>query len=86
MASLHDIAHAAVMSVPDRGELLPMTSIVATLGFASNTVDTITELIKSGVTIFRINMSHSNGELATPYIENVRAAAERSQGACGDCH
>ena len=38
------------------------TKIVSTLGPASNTVDTIVQLINSGANVFRFNFSHGDHE------------------------
>lgn len=50
--------------------------IVATLGPSSSEVETITELIRSGVNVVRVNMSHGNYETHKKVIENVRAASK----------
>ena len=57
-------------------ELL-LTKIVATLGPASNSPETIEQLITEGVRVFRINFSH--GALADhqPILQRVRAAATK---------
>lgn len=47
------------------------TKIVATLGPASDQFDTMVELVKSGVDVFRINMSHGNHTLAQKQIETI---------------
>ncbi len=46
--------------------------IVATLGPASNSKDTIRELIDVGVNVFRLNFSHGDHETHIKVIENIR--------------
>jgi len=53
-----------------------MTKIIATLGPASDSYETICELIKSGVNIFRLNFSHDSYENHQKRIDNIRKAAE----------
>ncbi len=49
--------------------------IVATLGPSSNTVEQISELIKSGIDIARVNMSHGTHEGHREVISNIRKAS-----------
>lgn len=46
--------------------------IVATLGPASNSKDTIRELIDAGVNVFRLNFSHGDHATHVKVIENIR--------------
>lgn len=50
--------------------------IVSTLGPASNTVETIEQLIKAGLNVARINMSHGTHEGHAEVIKNVRMASK----------
>ncbi|MCC6933544.1 MAG: pyruvate kinase [Deltaproteobacteria bacterium] len=50
------------------------TKIVATLGPASNTVETISRLIEAGLNIARINFSHGDPTVHAALIENIRKA------------
>lgn len=52
------------------------TKIIATLGPASNTEDVIKTLIKAGVNVFRLNMSHGDHEGHRKVYELVRQSAE----------
>lgn len=52
--------------------------IVATLGPSSNTVETICELIKAGLNVARVNMSHGTHESHQQLINNIRAASKIS--------
>lgn len=51
--------------------------IIATLGPASSTIEEIEELIKAGVDVTRINMSHGTHENHAQVIRNIREASRR---------
>ncbi len=51
---------------------LKRTKIIATLGPASSSKEIMTELIKSGVDIFRINFSHADYEVVRANVETIR--------------
>jgi len=53
------------------------TKIVATLGPASNTPETIGRLLQAGVDLFRLNFSHGDHIEKTRLIELIRAASLR---------
>ncbi|MGB0176447.1 MAG: pyruvate kinase, partial [Owenweeksia sp.] len=53
------------------------TKIIATLGPASAHIDTMYEMVKSGVNVFRINFSHSSHDDAETLIHNVRSLNEK---------
>ena len=56
------------------------TKIVATLGPSSDDAATITELLRAGVNVFRLNMSHGTHEQHRSTYQRVRASAlERAQ-------
>ena len=50
------------------------TKIVCTIGPASESVDTLKELIKSGLNVCRLNFSHGNYEEHGKRIDNIKAA------------
>jgi hypothetical protein len=54
---------------------LRRTKIIATLGPACNTEDTIQRLLTSGVDVFRLNFSHGTAEERTRLIEIIRRTA-----------
>ncbi|MEM8886315.1 MAG: pyruvate kinase [Planctomycetota bacterium] len=56
----------------------PLTKIIATLGPASDELDTILELIREGVRCFRINFSHGDFEEYESRVHRVREASERT--------
>src|ERR1051325_1508185 len=49
------------------------TKIVATVGPACDTYETLLELVKAGVNIFRLNFSHGTHENKAQIIEHIRA-------------
>ena len=48
------------------------TKIVASLGPASNDEDVIMEMVKQGVDVFRINLSHASFEETDNFIKKIR--------------
>ena len=50
------------------------TKIVCTIGPASESIDTLKELIKSGLNVCRLNFSHGNYEEHGKRIDNIKAA------------
>jgi len=55
------------------------TKILATVGPASDTVETLVALIKAGVNVFRLNFSHGSHEYHSQVLNNIRSAM-RSTG------
>ncbi|HKJ01888.1 MAG TPA: pyruvate kinase [Longimicrobiales bacterium] len=55
------------------------TKIVCTLGPATSAPETVLEMVKGGMDMARINMSHGSREDHRRSIEAVRAAAEKTQ-------
>ncbi|MDT2829145.1 MAG: pyruvate kinase [Enterococcus viikkiensis] len=54
------------------------TKIVSTLGPASNTVETISQLIEAGANVFRFNFSHGDHEEQLSRMQMVRDAVEKT--------
>ena len=52
------------------------TKILATVGPASDSVEILTELIKAGVNVFRLNFSHGTHEYHMQTLEKIRNAEE----------
>ncbi len=52
------------------------TKIVATLGPASSTPEIITQLVLSGVNVFRLNMSHGDHDFHRKSYKHIRSIAE----------
>lgn len=55
--------------------MIRRTKIVATLGPVSNSETMITNLIKTGVNVFRLNFSHGTAEQHKQSAEQIRAAS-----------
>jgi pyruvate kinase len=55
---------------------LPKTKIVATIGPASESPETLERLIRAGMSIARLNFSHGELEKHKRVIENIRAASK----------
>ena len=55
-----------------------LTKIIATLGPASEALDTIVQLIEGGVSIFRINFSNGTFEAYDRLLHNVRCASKQT--------
>lgn len=56
------------------------TSIIATIGPKTNTVDNLTALRKAGVNIVRMNFSHGSYEYHQSVIDNTRSSAKEYAG------
>ncbi len=54
------------------------TKVVATIGPATNNVDTLAKMSKAGMNVARINFSHEQGDSALPILENIRNAEKKS--------
>ena len=59
------------------------TKIIATLGPASCSEQTIEELIKNGANVFRLNFSHGTHESHLEYIKTIKAAAKKQKAHIG---
>jgi len=56
--------------------------IVCTVGPATNNVDILSELMRSGMTVARLNFSHGSYEYHASVIQNVRAASKATGQTC----
>lgn len=59
--------------------MFPRTKIVATLGPASESEDSILALMRAGVSVFRLNFSHASAEWARLVVDRVRQIAARER-------
>lgn len=77
MTPLSQIAQPAPEQPDNKAVLLPPKSkIVATLGPASEQVEVLEQLIKAGLRVARVNMSHGEYPEHQQRIENVRQASK----------
>jgi pyruvate kinase len=63
------------------------TKIIATVGPASSSRETLRELVKAGVNVFRINFSHGDAEERTQLLGNIRdieSELDQPVAVCGD--
>lgn len=69
-------APLSAMSIDTQFQLLKYrrTKIVATLGPSSNKLETIEKLLKSGVNVFRLNLSHGTHETHEELYQTIRKA------------
>jgi len=64
--------------VPNSNKEFRLTKIIATLGPASEALETIVQLIEAGVSIFRINFSHGTFEEYERLLNTVRRASKQT--------
>ena len=57
----------------------PRTRIVCTIGPATGEVGQIAALVRAGMSVARLNLSHGDSEEHTKYVNNVREAARQTQ-------
>ena len=57
---------------------LKRTKIIATLGPASASPERIKQLVQAGINVFRLNMSHGNGEDQVEWVKMIRSISEES--------
>jgi pyruvate kinase len=58
------------------GGLSKRTKIVATIGPASDSEETLRRLIDSGMDVARLNFSHRSAEMAKPLVERIRKVSD----------
>lgn len=59
-----------------KGETMKKTKIVCTIGPASESVETLVELIKAGMNVARLNFSHGDHDEHLQRIKNIREASK----------
>ncbi len=59
------------------------TKIIATLGPATETPETLAQLIRTGVNIFRLNMSHASHEWVRTIVPRIRQLADEQNTSVG---
>ena len=56
---------------------LPFTKIIATLGPATSSKESIFELASAGANLFRLNFSHGDKKTHTMNVKNIRAVEKK---------
>jgi len=72
--------HMTRLDIDDEPRVVRHTSIVCTIGPVSRSVEKMTELIKNGLNVARMNFSHGTHEYHAETIANVRTAAKQLEG------
>lgn len=74
------LAHKSRLDIDKPTHEIRKTSIICTIGPASNSIEKLTQLRAAGMNLVRLNFSHGTFEYAKSIIDNTRATFEKLPG------
>ncbi|GFR06823.1 pyruvate kinase PKM [Trichonephila clavata] len=71
------LKHHKALDIDSRPIYPRLTKIICTIGPASQKVETMVEMLKAGMNVFRLNFSHGTYEYHAQSIQNAREAVKK---------